>query len=468
MVALRKIAALAGKDLRHVWPQLLVMLPLMALFTTHDLEPLTRHKPVLVATVWQLLFLATPLTLWSVLATIVHGEPLTGDCQYWLTRPFTWYHLAAAKVVAIVLCINLPLFLCQAVAFAGNGISPVAYLADLFWRQAFFAAFILLPAFVLAAVTRTHGQFALAAILLAAPFAGLAWFSPFAGLGWPYWNGQDVEGAQWMAASALAAMLFAGSCGILLLQYKLRRTALARTLFAITVLLCVPLFAVPWEKATGPFVSQANIRISLDRTLRYHGDDWRYRYRQNSSVELPLRVEGLPPGSELALNYSRVTVENQAMGWVRLHGWDGNTGFLQLAFGASEWPKVSDRNVTVKGRIYLTVMMRGEALATSPDTLRIPGFGVCTRSQKVCLSPQPHAALSLIPTILEQRPDQYGRIVPLADSYAPFPTSPLFYPLQAYHYEPDYGVLLVERPAGHFLYNFEFQNVHLADFARPY
>ena len=97
MVTMRKIAALARKDLRYIWPHLLAVLPLMFVFATNDLDLLTRHAPVLVATAWQLLYLATPVAIWSLVAALVHGEPLVGDRQYWLTRPFTWYHLAAAK-----------------------------------------------------------------------------------------------------------------------------------------------------------------------------------------------------------------------------------------------------------------------------------------------------------------------------------------------------------------------------------
>ena len=80
-------------------------------------------------------------------------------------------------MIVLAICINLPLFLFQAIALGASGISPVAYLPDLLWRQLFSSVFLLLPAAALAAVTRTQGQFALAVLLVAAHLP--------VGPGWP-------------------------------------------------------------------------------------------------------------------------------------------------------------------------------------------------------------------------------------------------------------------------------------------
>lgn len=464
MVTARKIAVLALKDLRHIWPHLLVVLPLMFVFATNDLDLLTRHRTVLVTTAWQLLFLATPVAIWSLVAALVHSEPLVGDRQYWLTRPFTWYHLAAAKLTVLAICIDTPLFLFQAIALGAAGISPVAYLPDLLWRQVFFSVFLLLPAAALAAVTRTQGQFALVVLLVAGPFAGWAWLAG---------HGQYIDGAQWVDACALAMVLCAGSCAILLLQYSQRRAALSRTLFAFTALLCIVYLLVPQQAVYGVLASGASIRPSLDRSVKYPAGDW--RFRRTEAIELPLAAEGLPAGSELTLNNYRMIVECPALpgfrtgvNSARLHGWSGQAGFLQIVLDPREYRMLSTREVTIQGRLYLTLMSREQVLDTAPDTLRIPGFGICTRSRALCLSPGPHASLSFIRDRGEQRPDQYGRIVPLSDTYAPFPVSPWLYPLDAYHYDPTYSFLVVERPAGRFRFDFNFQHLRLDDFARPF
>ena len=484
MVTMRKIAALVRKDLRHIWPHLLAVLPLMFVFATSDLERLTRNTSILVGTAWQLLYLATPVAIWSLVAALIHGEPLVGDRQYWLTRPFTGYHLAAAKWIVLAICINLPLFLFQAIALEAAGISPVAYLPDLLWRQLFFSVFLLLPAAALAAITRTQGQFALVALLAAGPFAAWAWLagngqylvaaSPFAGWGWLSGHGQYIlGGAQWIDASAIAVVLCAGSCAILLLQYSQRRAALSRYLLALTALLCIGYLMIPQQEVYGALVSGANIRLSLDRNSHYPAGDW--RFRRSEAIELPLVAEGLPPNSELTLNDYRIAVDSPELpgfgtevNWARLHGWSGQAGFLQIVLDPRASKMYADRDITVKGRIYLTLMSRVQVLDTAPGTLRVPGFGVCNRERALCLSPGPHASLSFIRDRGEQRPDQYGRIVPLADAYAPFPVSPWLYPLDTYHYDPTYHFLVVERPAGRFYFDFNFQHLRLDDFARPY
>jgi hypothetical protein len=153
---------------------------------------------------------------------------------------------------------------------------------------------------------------------------------------------------------------------------------------------------------------------------------------------------------------------------VRLHSWSGQTGFLQIVLDPQASKMLADRDITVKGRIDLTLMSRAQVLSTAPRTLDIPGFGVCNRDRALCLSPGPHASLSFIPDPGEQRPDRYGRIVPLSDTFAPFPVSPWLYPLDSYHYEPSESFLVVERPAGRFRFDFNFQHLRMDDFARPY
>ena len=339
MVTARKIAALGRKDLRHAWPQLLVALPLLFIFATHDLEPLTRHKSVLVASLWQLLFVATPLAIWSLVATTIQSEPLIGDRQYWLTRPFTWYHLAAAKLAVIALCINLPLFLFQAIALGSNGLSLLSYFPALLWRQVFFSALVLLPAVAMAAITRTQGQFALLILLSVSALAGLAW------IGWtgaPVNSGTAVDGDSRHGGRVACR----SSGAIVVLQYARRRAALARWLLAFTVVACFGCMLVPWE-AVSPArgFRPGLIELSLDRRIRQRGVDSLPDYL-NVAIELPLLAQGVPPGGELALNYYRISLENPerpefhpVVDFVRLHGWDGHAGFLMIVLspaGVSE------------------------------------------------------------------------------------------------------------------------------------
>ena len=464
MVTARKLAVLAAKDLRHAWPPLVAIIPLLFVFATQDVQRLILHKSVFAATLWQVMYLATPLAICSFVAMLIHAESLVGDRQYWLTRPFTWRHLAASKTILVALCINLPLFLFQAIALAANGVSPVTYLPDLLWRQVFFAALLLLPAAALAAVTRTLGQFALSILLAVSPFAALLWFE---------WNDPFVEGGQWMDAVVLGFVLSAGAATILGLQYARRRTALSRAILTTVFAACFALLMFNGTGIVATFPASRSIRLSLDRSPRPPSKDW--TFNRAEAIELALVAEGMPPDTEPAINDSRLTIVNPELpdrparaGAVQLHGWRDGRGYLQIVLSPATYRRLAGRPVNISGQLDLTLMRIESDLETAPDTVQIAGFGVCTRSQKLCFSPQPHAALSFVSTPAERRSDLFGRIVPVPDTFAPFPCSPLFYPLKTYYYDPTYGTLLVERPAGRYRFELSFKDVNLEDFARPY
>lgn len=451
-MSIRKVRVLATKDVRHVWRLLCVALPLMFLFAMTDIQRVVLHKSVLAATMWQLLYLATPLAVWGFVAALIHAEPLVGDRQYWLTRPFTWQDLTAAKGLVVLACIHLPLLVFQGISLAARGISPLPYLPDLLWRQVFFLVFLVLPAVALAAVTRTQGQFALSLLLAASPFAALAWF--------------DWDIPQWTEAIAVAAVLVVGTTIVLLLQYARRRASWSRAILAATVASCLVLVAFDGNVLNALSRSGQTLHLTLDPFPVKQIERW--RFNRPTAIELPVIAEGMPDGQDPALRDYRIVVEtSDAPGGradvnsVHLIGWRGNRGEVQILLSPESTRRLFRRVLSVRGEIYLTLMKRVNVLNTGPDMVPIDGFGVCTRSRALCLSPRPRAALSLVPSQERTDPDQFGRIVPPSDTFSPFPYVPTFYPMESYHYEPSYGVLLVERPAGQYRCKFAFDGVRL-------
>ncbi|SPE42488.1 membrane hypothetical protein [Candidatus Sulfopaludibacter sp. SbA3] len=470
-VAMRKIVVLTGKDLRHIWPHVLVMLPLLVLFTTIDDDTL-RASVFLELSTLTLLYLAFYLALWNLVIAIIHCEPLPGDRQYWLTRPFTWYHLAASKVVTIALCVNLPLFILQAAVFAAHGISPLWYVMDLLWLQVFFSAFLLLPAAALASVTRSLGQFTLGATVATIPLlivllvTSVSQDNPWFG------------GMEWVKGMELAAVLAVGCSVILLLQYSRRRALLSRLIFGMTALALVPVGFYPWEGAFAPSGRGTNLdlRLSLNRTFRPPASQ-RWDRQFGIKIQLPLAVDGLPLDCELALNYAHVNLEMPGqihrVYRVTLHDWSGHRenwlhgedlskdgAVLELLLDRTEYPMWRELDVDLKGRLYFTVMRPTGTLATDRDTIRIPGFGVCSKSEQLCVSPQPHVTLSLV-----SGGERIGIVAP-QETFPPFPTLPLLYPLHRFP-TPIYGEMLVQKPITLRPYSFEFRDVHLADFVPP-
>ncbi len=88
-----------------------------------------------------------------LIVRVVQAEPIPGDTQFWITRPYRWTSLLAAKLSFIVLFVNLPVFGAQLVVFVRDGFSLIPNLTGLVWG--FLLAFlgVAVPVAALSALT---------------------------------------------------------------------------------------------------------------------------------------------------------------------------------------------------------------------------------------------------------------------------------------------------------------------------
>ena len=61
-----------------------------------------------------LLPLGLPLVAWYLIARLIHAETLPGDRQFWITRPYRWQSLLGAKVLFVLVFLNLPMTVADA------------------------------------------------------------------------------------------------------------------------------------------------------------------------------------------------------------------------------------------------------------------------------------------------------------------------------------------------------------------
>ena len=292
---MNRVLRIFRKDVRRLWPQTIVFLSLLVGATVgvpaYGANSFTMAKA--------LLRLLEPVACWVLVISLIHEERLIGHSQYWLTRPYAWRDLVGAKALFAFAVISVPVFLCQCATLAAHGLSPFYWLTALLWRQVFFFVFYVLPAAALAAVTESLGQVFLAAV---PTFLILEIGAQALRPSYSSWGGLD-----WIGTCGVALMVAAGLLAALIVEYTRRRTALARTIVALT--LCTTFasaFAPVWGGAFAIQRAFSPERVS-DAVVSVLFDDSRagtrpLQYSTGSSdpdgvrLEIPVRVENIPGG----------------------------------------------------------------------------------------------------------------------------------------------------------------------------
>jgi hypothetical protein len=248
------------KDMRRAWPYAAIVLAITAALAY--LTP--KYTPVfglggsrLNGTVNILQFLL-PVAWWFTIAHVVHGEALVGDRQFWVTRPYSWRSLFLAKVLFCAVFLSVPLLAQDFIVLSAADFPPAKMIPELLWRHCWLAAVIMLPAFVLAALTRNMRQFVLAclSLVIALLVPGLVESSypskPLLG------NLMDLRRSaaiSWIEDWGPGVLIIAGALALVLWQYARRRTAHARAIvlaayalnLASTIWSARPILPAVWE-----------------------------------------------------------------------------------------------------------------------------------------------------------------------------------------------------------------------------
>jgi ABC-type transport system involved in multi-copper enzyme maturation permease subunit len=289
---MKQVLAILQKDVRRSRAPLAISLALttaLAIVTpryvpmyTHDSQSLNRAIDIL-----QMLL---PLIWWAVVAHVVYGEPLAGDRQFWLTRPYSRWRLFAAKLLFCAAFLLGPFLVADLAIVAAMRFSPMTLFPQLVQRQLALGGTILIPAFVLAALTRSMRQFILTllgsgvAFTLLIPIVGTqpgnavlnhlqpasrlqAWFD------------------QWSFTLWCAVTL-----GFLLWMYAARRVAIARAVVAGVAVLAFASIAMP-SRAFVPVPStprhpEIEVAFAPQRRVTARG------YPSKTQIDLPVDLTG--------------------------------------------------------------------------------------------------------------------------------------------------------------------------------
>ncbi len=175
------------------------------------------------------------LAFWFLIAGAVHDEPIPGNRQFWVTRPFRWQSLLGAKVLFVIAFVSFPALLADCAVLYRYGFSPFEDPAALLARHLLINLSLTIPPLALAAVTAGIGQFAAGAFTLAAIVVSNQY------LGWMHSAIPHLAFSSSLVLTVLTAIMLAA---VMIRQYAARTTTACRALLLLAVLIRL----APWTR----------------------------------------------------------------------------------------------------------------------------------------------------------------------------------------------------------------------------
>lgn len=421
------------KDTRQFWPEILLSLAITAaLVCIYPLRwsalPATDalSTPSMNTAILGTMLAGLVVASWVILISrIIHAESLVGDRQFWLTRPYAWESLLAAKLLFLAVYLYLPLVVAQWLLLYVAGLNSLSTIPGLLFNLLLITGFLVLPLVAIATVTENFFRMAFA--LLGAVLMGVAALIAITLQGYSngynnIWNRLLLLAMDNLAAPAHSltdvghhtqlhlALLFAAVCGtVVLLQYARRKTWLCRM-----ILLALPIaIAISgMVKAHYALSGQALIdhdypKLSADAApiqLAYAVDEKHpvvvFRGKNNSGAliagaRIPLHLSEIAEGTALIVDHTMVTLETaDGFRWstegsipvLRKYDLPGSRVhddyympqvFFEIPYALYE--RIRTGPLTVRLALALTQLQATNSVhATLPThDVAVPGFGLC-------------------------------------------------------------------------------------------
>ena len=373
-----------------------------------------------------------PVTWWLLIARVIHAESLVGDQQWWLTRPYEWKKLLAAKALFVAAWIYAPLAIALAAILKLAGFSPLVHGAGWLYAFGILSGFVWLPLIAVAAITATFARMTLTLlgiIVFAIEAAGFI-LRPYRGY---------ESTVPYSHLMTVVLVLAVGLAIAVLLQYATRRLWLARAVMMVAALAMIgtgKLLVAGRENqidhdypaagsATAPvqlafFSDQANFEGSV-----HIGSSER---QDKVYIGVPITFTGVAEGSLVEVDDVKAALDDpmRGMHWTA-PWWASNNirilpgqhlAWVQIMLDRDQYERFKSAPVTLHLALAVTELhAAGETTATIPTAEDFPvaGFGVCSgRSlyrfpQLICRSPLGQPPLTHITTVWSrtQEPNAY-------------------------------------------------------------
>jgi hypothetical protein len=396
-----------------------------------------------------LLNLLVPLSWIYLIGRIIHAEALAGSKQFWLTRPYSKKSLFAAKMLLLLAFVTLPITISDVVIVKANGFAPWHYLPGLLWEQVIRWMVLVAPAMALAAVTTDVAQQAFSILI------GLLFLFGLTEWGFHSWG--DVE---WVRASIGSGLAGLGAAAIVVSQYALRKTAVARLASAALVGLGGLILLLPGPK--DRYVRSSALSATVDVSMPWEtGNPRKWPYVPQAA--LPLRLTGLRNGVTPSLDDGQVTIPGypNAVGVADWEVVDASHVWELIIANRPVFDEIKNTPVRVHTFVDLTLVRNKVTTPLShTGSTMVPGVGLCSAVLS-CVSP------FRTPRVLVF--DNWTGAQPEFTSGSPFPAEFGISPIVTLQPHESRAAALVGKvttaePVEQRRFDFDLDNVRLADF----
>jgi len=399
---MKQILHIFRKDALHHWPEILISLALLVVHAT--LQPRTWTEQQYNREFLDIFIHYLPgiliLSWVFLIVRIVQGETLVGDRQFWITRPYEWHKLLAAKLLSVLVFFHLPLFIVQIGLLYVAKFPVMSSISGLLCVHALFVFALVLPSLTIGSVTSGIGQAALVLLIVFVVLVGFAYLStvlPDSDVGI---DSPDIA----------FALIYGSTCvAVVLIQFNHRRTLAARLIIGASAVAMITAGMV-WPflfSATDPFPpakpsAPLPAQFSLDQSLTFSGSDGEQFgfYRNDVELEFPIQISGLAAKTLAQLRAAKLDLDLPNGDHWTSH-WQ--SVYHNISFGRTrDWPDIKmkrsvfDRFRRSALRARLTLGFNVYELGTigqtviAADRINYPGGGRClneiTRDYLRCFS----------------------------------------------------------------------------------
>src|ERR1700687_1207936 len=407
---MNQILHIFKKDARRHWPEILISVALLALFTRHELHPWQNTNAFSSLSPYFFILAGhyiTPATIlfWAFLIIrVVQGESLVGDRQWWGTKPYEWWNLLAAKLLFILILISVPLFHVHLLLLHQFGFPILPNLSTLLLTQLALYFVLFLPALLLASLTKNFSQLLLTAACILLMGAGIAWLATKIPSG-------DMESPPAIVEHFQEFLLWGSVVGVPVWQFARRRrwvsaAALLGMLAVNSLISVIVPNAKTMERDYPPAEAQPSpariaIRQPAELTGRRNANPWADAV-PDVYLHVPITVSGVAPRTMVMVDVMKITTDSpQDSRWS--HGWkyqhvelwpEDQLKSLSYEVTRKEYEKLKTKPLNLHIELALSEYQEGDArvLPVSAGRFVDETLGICRvdplqSSSMQCLKP---------------------------------------------------------------------------------